>query len=80
MYLFGYGCECYVYVFVVLIIFFFVGGLFVIYEGVEKFMNFYEFDKIWWWLLLVVLVIVIGLELFFLCIVVCESNFVCEKD
>src|SRR5688500_1482689 len=44
---FGYGRERYVYAFVVSIILFSVGGLFAIYEGVEKLTNPHELDKTW---------------------------------
>ena len=77
---FGYGRERYVYAFVVSIILFSVGGLFAIYEGVEKLTNPHELDKTWWWLPQVVLVIAIGLESFALRTAVRESNLVREKD
>jgi len=76
---FGYGRERYVYAFVVSIILFSVGGLFAIYEGVEKLTNPHELDKTWWWLPLVVLVVAIGLESFSLRTAVRESNLVREK-
>ncbi|MFB8189543.1 cation diffusion facilitator family transporter [Microbacterium sp. NPDC055988] len=76
---FGYGRERYVYAFVVSIILFSVGGLFAIYEGVEKLTNPHELDKTWWWLPLVVLVVAIGLESFSLRTAVRESNVVREK-
>ncbi|MEU4016892.1 cation diffusion facilitator family transporter [Microbacterium sp. NPDC028030] len=76
---FGYGRERYVYAFVVSIILFSVGGLFAIYEGVEKLTNPHELDKTWWWLPLVVLVVAIGLESFSLSTAVRESNLVREK-
>ena len=76
---FGYGRERYVYAFVVSIILFSVGGLFAIYEGVDKLTNPHELDKTWWWLPLVVLVVAIGLESFSLRTAVRESNLVREK-
>lgn len=76
---FGYGRERYVYAFVVSIILFSVGGLFAIYEGVEKLTHPHELDKAWWWLPLVVLVVAIGLESFSLRTAVRESNQVREK-
>jgi cation diffusion facilitator family transporter len=76
---FGYGRERYVYAFVVSIILFSVGGLFAIYEGVEKLTNPHELDRTWWWLPLVVLVVAIGLESFSLSTAVRESNLVREK-
>lgn len=76
---FGYGRERYVYAFVVSIILFSVGGLFAIYEGVDKLTNPHELDETWWWLPLVVLLIAIGLESFSLRTAVRESNLVREK-
>lgn len=76
---FGYGRERYVYAFVVSIILFSVGGLFAIYEGVEKLTNPHELDETWWWLPLVVLLIAIGLESFSLRTAVKESNLVRDK-
>ena len=57
---FGYGRERYVYAFVVSIILFSVGGVFSLYEGIEKFAHPHPLEN--WWLPLVVLVIAIGLE------------------
>jgi cation diffusion facilitator family transporter len=76
---FGYGRERYVYAFVVSIILFSVGGLFAIYEGVEKLTNPHELDKAWWWLPLVVLVVAIGLESLSLRTALRESHLVREK-
>ncbi|WP_149084481.1 MULTISPECIES: cation diffusion facilitator family transporter [Microbacterium] len=76
---FGYGRERYVYAFVVSIILFSVGGLFAIYEGVEKLTHPHEIDQTWWWLPLVVLLIAIGLESFSLRTAVRESNVLREK-
>lgn len=76
---FGYGRERYVYAFVVSIILFSLGGLFAIYEGVDKLTNPHELDEAWWWLPIVVLVIAIGLESFSLRTAVRESNRVREK-
>ncbi|MDR6867207.1 cation diffusion facilitator family transporter [Microbacterium resistens] len=76
---FGYGRERYVYAFVVSIILFSVGGLFAIYEGVDKLAHPHGLDPTWWWLPLVVLVIAIGLESFSLRTAVRESNHVREK-
>lgn len=71
---FGYGRERYVYAFVVSIILFSVGGLFAIYEGVDKLTHPHALDPVWWWLPIVVLVIAIGLESFSLRTAVKESN------
>ncbi|WEK62177.1 MAG: cation diffusion facilitator family transporter [Candidatus Microbacterium colombiense] len=76
---FGYGRERYVYAFVVSIILFSVGGLFAIYEGIEKLRDPHELDPTWWWLPIVVLVIAIGLESFSLRTAVKESNREREK-
>ena len=76
---FGYGRERYVYAFVVSIILFSVGGLFAIYEGIDKLTHPHELDRTWWWLPLVVLVIAIGLESFSLRTAVKESNLVREE-
>ncbi|WP_458042545.1 MULTISPECIES: cation diffusion facilitator family transporter [Bacteria] len=74
---FGYGRERYVYAFVVSIILFSVGGLFSIYEGVEKLIDPHEVTNLW--IPLVVLVIAIGLESFSLRTAVRESNLVRAK-
>ncbi|MFC4140006.1 MULTISPECIES: cation diffusion facilitator family transporter [unclassified Microbacterium] len=76
---FGYGRERYVYAFVVSIILFSLGGLFAIYEGVEKITHPHALDPVWWWLPIVVLVISIGLESFSLRTAMRESNQVREK-
>ncbi|REJ04950.1 cation diffusion facilitator family transporter [Microbacterium bovistercoris] len=76
---FGYGRERYVYAFVVSIILFSLGGLFAIYEGVEKITHPHALDPVWWWLPIVVLVVSIGLESFSLRTAVRESNQVREK-
>lgn len=57
---FGYGRERYVYAFVVSIILFSVGGVFSVYEGVDKLMHPHEIEV--WWLPMVVLIIAIVLE------------------
>ncbi|MBN7793497.1 cation diffusion facilitator family transporter [Microbacterium esteraromaticum] len=77
---FGYGRERYVSAFVVSIILFSLGGLFAVYEGVQKLIDPHEIDSTWWWLPLAVLVIAIGLESFSLRTAVRESNRVREKD
>lgn len=74
---FGYGRERYVYAFVVSIILFSVGGLFSIYEGVEKLTHPHEVTNVW--VPLVVLVVAIGLESFSLRTAVRESNLVRAK-
>ncbi|MGB4135534.1 MAG: cation diffusion facilitator family transporter [Microbacterium sp.] len=76
---FGYGRERYVYAFVVSIILFSVGGLFAIYEGVEKLRHPHALDPVWWWLPLVVLLVSIALESFSLRTAMRESNEVREK-
>ncbi|WP_350347998.1 cation diffusion facilitator family transporter [Agromyces sp. G08B096] len=71
---FGYGRERYVYAFVVAIILFSVGGVFSIYEGVDKLQHPHELEV--WWLPLLVLSIAIVLESFSLRTAVKESNHV----
>lgn len=69
---FGYGRERYVYAFVVSIILFSVGGVFSIYEGIDKLTHPHELENVW--VPLSVLVIAIGLESFSLRTAVKESN------
>src|SRR5688572_11058370 len=76
---FGYGRERYVYAFVVSIILFSVGGLFAIYEGVDKLRHPHALDEKRWWLPIVVLVVAIVLESFSLRTAVTESNHVRAK-
>ena len=71
---FGYGRERYVYAFVVSIILFSVGGMFSIYEGIDKLRNPDELDVLW--LPIVVLSIAIVLESFSLRTAMRESNLV----
>ncbi|WP_159501547.1 cation diffusion facilitator family transporter [Microbacterium sp. 18062] len=71
---FGYGRERYVYAFVVAIILFSVGGLFSIYEGVDKLTHPHELENVW--IPIGVLVVAIGLESFSLRTAVKESNLV----
>jgi cation diffusion facilitator family transporter len=68
---FGYGRERYVYAFVVAIILFSIGGLFSVYEGVEKLTHPHPLEN--WWLPIVVLIIAIVLEIFSLRTAVKES-------
>ncbi len=68
---FGYGRERYVYAFVVAIILFSIGGLFSVYEGVEKLTHPHPLEN--WWLPIVVLLIAIVLEIFSLRTAVKES-------
>jgi cation diffusion facilitator family transporter len=71
---FGYGRERYVYAFVVAIILFSIGGVFSIYEGIDKLTHPHELTNAW--LPLLVLVIAIVLESFSLRTAVRESNHV----
>jgi len=57
---FGHGRERYVYAFVVSIILFSIGGVFSLYEGIEKLRDPHPLTN--WWLPVAVLVIAIGLE------------------
>src|SRR5690606_21631334 len=76
---FGYGRERYVSAFVVSIVLFSLGGLFAVYEGVQKLTDPHEIDRAWWWLPLAVLLIAIGLESYSLRTAIRESNAVREK-
>ncbi|GLI26885.1 transporter [Agromyces rhizosphaerae] len=69
---FGYGRERYVYAFVVAIILFSVGGVFSIYEGIEKLADPHPLEV--WWLPLLVLAIAMVLEGFSLRTAIVESN------
>ncbi len=69
---FGYGRERYVYAFVVAIILFSVGGVFSIYEGIDKLQHPHELEVPW--LPILVLSIAIVLESFSLRTAVRESN------
>ena len=71
---FGYGRERYVYAFVVSIILFSVGGIFSIYEGIEKIQHPHELEVPW--LPMLVLTIAIILESFSLRTAIKESNHV----
>lgn len=71
---FGYGRERYVYAFVVAIILFSVGGLFSIYEGVDKLTHPHELENVW--IPIGVLIIAIVLEGFSLRTAIRESNHV----
>jgi cation diffusion facilitator family transporter len=69
---FGYGRERYVYAFVVSIILFSIGGVFSLYEGVQKLQDPHPLDVPW--LPILVLVVAIVLESFSLRTAVRESN------
>lgn len=75
---FGYGRERYVYAFVVAIILFSIGGVFSIYEGIDKLTHPHELTNAW--LPILVLVIAIALESFSLRTAVRESNLVRGKE
>jgi cation diffusion facilitator family transporter len=74
---FGYGRERYVYAFVVSIILFSVGGLFSIYEGIDKLTHPHELENVW--IPIAVLLIAIALESFSLRTAIRESNHVRPK-
>jgi len=74
---FGYGRERYIYAFLVSIILFSVGGLFSIYEGVDKLTHPHELENVW--IPILVLVIAIALESFSLRTAMRESNEVRAK-
>ncbi|WP_158861943.1 cation diffusion facilitator family transporter [Leifsonia sp. AG29] len=69
---FGYGRERYVYAFVVSIILFSVGGVFSVYEGIEKLTHPHPLENAW--LPILVLIIAIGLESFSLRTAMKESG------
>lgn len=71
---FGFGRERYVYAFVVSIILFSVGGMFSIYEGIDKITHPHELENAW--LPLLVLTIAIGLESYSLRTAIRQSNLV----
>ena len=71
---FGYGRERYVYAFVVSIILFSVGGVFSIYEGIEKIQHPHELENAL--VPLIILLVAIGLESFSLRTAIRESNHV----
>ena len=72
MHPFGYGRERYVYAFVVSIVLFSIGGVFSLYEGVQKLQDPHPLEVPW--LPIVVLLIAMGLESFSLRTAVKESN------
>ncbi|MFB7892691.1 cation diffusion facilitator family transporter [Microbacterium sp. NPDC056044] len=74
---FGHGRERYVYAFVVSIILFSVGGLFSIYEGIDKLTHPHELENVW--IPIAVLVVAIVLESFSLRTAIKESNHVRAK-
>lgn len=71
---FGFGRERYVYAFVVSIILFSVGGVFSIYEGVDKLQHPHPLENAW--IPIVVLLVAIGLEIYSLSTAIRESNLV----
>ncbi|MEO7005525.1 MAG: cation diffusion facilitator family transporter [Terrimesophilobacter sp.] len=75
---FGYGRERFIYAFVVAIILFSVGGVFSIYEGVDKLTHPHEVSNVW--LPIVVLLVAMVLESFSLRTAVRESNRVRGSD
>ncbi|MCU1542459.1 MAG: cation transporter [Microbacteriaceae bacterium] len=75
---FGFGRERYVYAFVVSIILFSIGGVFSIYEGIEKVQHPHELENAW--LPIVVLLVAIALESFSFRTAIRESNHVRGKQ
>ena len=75
---FGYGRERYVYAFVVSIILFSVGGVFSIYEGIDKLQNPHEVEMPI--VPIIILIVAIGLESFSLRTAIRESNLVRGKQ
>jgi cation diffusion facilitator family transporter len=70
---FGYGRERYIYAFVVSVVLFSVGGLFALYEGVEKLLHPHPITA-WQWVPVTVLVIAVGLEGFSFRTAIQEAN------
>jgi len=75
---FGFGRERYVYAFVVSIILFSIGGVFSLYEGIDKLQHPHELENAW--LPILVLTIAIGLESFSFRTAIVESNHVRGKQ
>jgi len=75
---FGFGRERYVYAFVVSIILFSVGGVFSLYEGIEKFTHPHELQTPI--VAIIILVVAIGLEGFSFRTAIVESNHVRGKQ
>ena len=75
---FGYGRERYVYAFVVSIILFSIGGVFSLYEGIEKITHPHELENAY--IPIIILVIAIGLETFSFRTAIVESNHVRGKQ
>ena len=75
---FGYGRERYVYAFIVSIVLFSVGGLFSLYEGIDKLQHPHPLENVW--LPFLVLGIAIVLESFSLRTAVRESNHLRGKE
>ncbi|HZB42900.1 MAG TPA: cation diffusion facilitator family transporter [Ilumatobacter sp.] len=74
MHPFGYGRERYFWAFAVALVLFSMGGLFALYEGIEKFRHPHEVESIW--VGVVILVFAIGLETWSLSTAVKESGHV----
>ena len=75
---FGYGRERFVYAFVVSIILFSVGGVFSLYEGIEKLQHPHELDNVW--IPIAVLLFAIVAESFSFRTAIKESNHVRGKQ
>jgi cation diffusion facilitator family transporter len=75
---FGFGRERYVYAFVVSIILFSIGGIFSLYEGIEKIQHPHEIDNAW--LPITILLVAIVLESFSFRTAIKESNHVRGKQ
>jgi cation diffusion facilitator family transporter len=71
---FGYGPERYFWAFVVALVLFSMGGLFALYEGIEKLRHPHEVDNVV--VAFVILLVAVGLESFSLRTAVKESNHV----
>ncbi|MEY3561830.1 MAG: hypothetical protein RL068_982 [Actinomycetota bacterium] len=69
---FGYGRSRYVFAFIVSVVLFTVGGMFSLYEGIEKLSHPHELTNVW--IPILVLVVAIGLESFSLATAIHESR------
>lgn len=76
---FGYGRERYVYAFIVGIVLFSLGGMFSVYEGINKLVHPHALNEDWWWLPIVILLVGIALELYSLRTAVVEANAVRDR-
>ena len=75
---FGFGRERYVYAFIVSVVLFSVGGLFALYEGVQKLQHRDSIES-WRWVPVLVLLLAVGMESFSFRTAIQESNHIRGK-